>query len=149
MSLQERLSADLKEAMKSGDKVRVSTLRMIKSAVKYAEIAAMKTLDDEATIEIFSREAKKHRESIGEFKKAGRQESVEAEEAELAIILEYLPQQMSREEIALLVQQVVEQVGAQSPNDKGKVMPKLMPQVKGKADGKLVNEVVTQALESI
>ncbi len=149
MTLQERLAADLKEAMKSGDKARVSTLRMMKAATKNAEIAAGKTLDDASVTEVLFREAKKHRESITEFQKANRQDVVEKEEIELAIVLEYLPRQMSREEVAEIVRQVIGEVKAQSPKDKGKVMSKLMPQVKGKADGQMVNEVVTQALEAI
>ncbi len=135
--------------MKSGDKARVSTLRMMKAATKNAEIAAGKTLDDASVTEVLFREAKKHRESITEFRKANRQDAVEKEEIELAIVLEYLPRQMSREEVAEIVRQVIGEVKAQSPKDKGKVMSKLMPQVKGKADGQMVNEVVTQALEAI
>ncbi len=135
--------------MKSGDKARVSTLRMMKAATKNAEIAAGKTLDDASVTEVLFREAKKHRESITEFQKANRQDAVEKEEIELAIVLEYLPRQMSREEVAEIVRQVIGEVKAQSPKDKGKVMSKLMPQVKGKADGQMVNEIVTQALEAI
>ncbi len=135
--------------MKSGDKARVSTLRMMKAATKNAEIAAGKTLDDASVTEVLFREAKKHRESITEFQKANRQDVVEKEEIELAIVLEYLPRQMSREEVAEIVRQVIGEVKAQSPKDKGKVMSKLMPQVKGKADGQMVNEVVTQALEAL
>ncbi len=135
--------------MKSGDKARVSTLRMMKAATKNAEIAAGKTLDDASVTEVLFREAKKHRESITEFRKANRQDAVEKEEIELAIVLEYLPRQMSREEVAEIVRQVIGEVKAQSPKDKGKVMSKLMPQVKGKADGQMVNEIVTQALEAI
>ncbi len=149
MALQERLTADLKTAMKSGDKQRMSVLRMMKAAIKNAEIAQGKPMDDAGVFVVLSREARRHRESIVEFQKANRQESVEKEEAELAITLEYLPQQMSREEIEKLVSQIVAEVGAQSPKDKGKVMPKLMPLVKGKADGQLVNEVVTRMLEQV
>ncbi len=149
MALQERVSDDLKKAMKSGEKQRVSVLRMMKSAIDNAQIARRETLDDDGVIEVLSREAKRTRESIAEFKKANRRDAVEKEESELVVILEYLPQQMSRDEIAELVRQVIVEVGAQSPKDKGKVMSKLMPQLKGKAEGQLVNEVVTQALEAI
>jgi len=149
VALQERVSDDLKKAMKSGEKQRVSVLLMMKSAIDNAQIARRETLDDADVIEVLSREAKRTRESIAEFKKANRQDAVEKEESELVVILEYLPQQMSRDEIAELVRQVIVEVGAQSPKDKGKVMSKLMPQLKGKAEGQLVNEVVTQALEAI
>ncbi len=148
MALQEQLTADLKDAMKSHSKQRVAELRMIKAAIKNTEIARGKALDDVSIIEVLSRKAKQHRESITEFKKANRQDAVDKEEAELAIVLEYLPQQMSREEIEALVRQVMAEVEAQSPKDKGKLMSKLMPQLKGKADGQLVNEIVTQLLES-
>jgi uncharacterized protein YqeY len=148
LALEERLTADLKEAMKSHSKQRVSELRMIKAAIKNTEISQGKSLDDVSVIEVLSRKAKQHRESIVEFKKANRQDAVEKEEAELAIVLEYLPQQMSREEIEALVRQVMTEVEARSPKDKGKLMSKLMPQLKGKADGQLVNEIVMQFLES-
>ena len=148
MALQEQLNADLKEAMKSRSKERMTTLRMLKAAIKNTEIAQGKPIDDAGVTEVLSREVKRHRESITEFKKANRQDAVDKEEAELAIILEYLPQQMSREEIESIVRKVMEEVEARSPKDKGKLMSKLMPQLKGKAEGQLVNEVVTQLLES-
>ena len=149
MTLPERLSADLNEAMKSGKKTRVAALRMIKAAIKNAEIAQGKPLDDAGLVEVLSREVKQRRESIAEFKKANRQDAVDNEEAQLAFVLEYLPQQMSGEEIEGLVREVIDKIGAQGPRDKGKVMSQLMPQVKGKADGQLVNEIVTQALEKV
>ena len=134
--------------MKSRSKERTSTLRMLKAAIKNAEIAQGQLLEDASVTEVLSREVKRHRESIAEFAKANRHDAVGKEEAELAIILEYLPQQMSQEEIENISRQVMEEVGASSPQDKGKVMSKLMPQLKGKADGKLVNEVVMQLLEN-
>ena len=149
MTLPERLSADLNEAMKSGKKTRVAALRMIKAAIKNAEIAQGKPLDDAGLVAVLSREVKQRRESIAEFKKANRQDAVDNEEAQLAVVLEYLPQQMSGEEIEGLVREVIDKIGAQGPRDKGKVMSQLMPQVKGKADGQLVNEIVTQALEKV
>ncbi len=146
MALQERLMADLKKAMKSGDKTRLSVVRMARAAIKNAEIAKGNPLDDAGVIDVLSKEAKQHRESIAEFSKAKRQDMVAGEEAELAVILEYLPQQMSREEVVTIARQVIEEVGAQGPRDKGRVMSKLMPQLKGKAEGRLINEIVTQLL---
>ena len=146
MALQERLMADLKKAMKSGDKTRLWVLRMARAAIKNAEIAKGNPLDDAGVIDVLSKEAKQHRESIAEFSKAKRQDMVAGEEAELAVILEYLPQQMSREEVVTIARQVIEEVGAQGPRDKGRVMSKLMPQLKGKAEGRLINEIVTQLL---
>lgn len=148
MTLQERLAADLKETMKSGDKVRLGTLRLAKAAVKNAEIAKRQPLDDADVIEILSKEAKQRRESIAEYRNADRPDAAAKEETELAILMEYLPQQMSQEEIQAIVQQVIAETEAVGPRDKGKVMSKLMPQLKGKADGQLVNQIVMQLLES-
>ena len=144
--LQEKLAADLKEAMKSRDKTRLEVIRMLRASVKNAEIAKQKSLEDSDILDVIAREVKRHRESITEFKKGNRQDLVEKEEAELAIIQGYLPQQMSHEEIVAAAQQVIEEVGARNPGDKGRVMQKLMPQLKGKADGREINEVVTELL---
>lgn len=147
--LKERISADLRQAQKSGDKARMTVLRLVRAGVKNAEIDKRAPLDDAGVIEVLSREAKQHRESITEFAKGKRQDLVDRNEEELAILMEYLPQQMSREEIQSLARQVMEQVGARGPADKGKVMGQLMPQVKGKADGKEVNEVVNALLDGV
>jgi uncharacterized protein YqeY len=144
--LKERITADLRQAQKSGDKARMTVLRLVVAGVKNAEIDKRAPLDDAGVIEVLSREAKQHRESIAEFAKGNRQDLVDSNEQELAILMEYLPEQMSREDIEALVRQVVEQVGARGPADKGKVMGQLMPQLKGKADGKEVNDVVTALL---
>jgi len=148
LTLQERLAADLKETMKSGDKARLSALRLAKAAVKNAEIAKRQPLDDTGVLEILSKEAKLRRESIAEYRKANRLDAAAIEETELTILMEYLPQQMSQGEIQAIVQQVIAETEAVGPQDKGKVMSKLMPQVKGKADGQLVNQIVTHLLES-
>ena len=147
MTLQEKLAADLTAAMKSGDKSRLSVLRMAKSALKYAEIDKGNPLDDVGVIEVLSREAKKRRDSVTEFTKAGRQEMADKEEFELGVIQEYLPEQMSQSDIEAVVKQVIEETGAQGPGDKGKLMGKLMPQLKGKADGQLINQIVTRMLD--
>ena len=144
--LQDKLMTDLKEAMKSGEKTRLSVIRMVRARVQNAEIAQRKSLDDPDVLGLIAKEVKEHRESIEEFKKGSRQDLVDKEEAELAILLEYLPQQISREEIAAAAREVIAEVGAQNPGDKGKVMQKLMPQLKGKAEGRDINEVVTELL---
>ena len=146
MALKERISADLRQAQKSGDKARMSVLRLVVAGIKNAEIDKRDSLDDAGVIEVLSREAKQHRESIAEFAKGNRQDPVDSNEQELAILMEYLPEQMSRGDIEALTRQVMEQVGARGPADKGKVMGQLMPQLKGKADGKEVNDVVTELL---
>jgi uncharacterized protein YqeY len=146
MTLQEKMVADLRQAQKSGDKRRMTALRLARAAIKNAEIAKGAPLDDSGVIPVLAHEAKQHRESIVEFSKGKRQDLVDKEEAELAVIMEYLPEQMSRKEIMALAKEVIAKIGVRGPNDKGKVMGQLMPQLKGKADGKEVNEVVTELL---
>jgi len=129
LTLQERLAADMKDSMKSGNKARLSALRMAKAALMNAGIAKGKdaVLTDAEVIEVLSREAKKRRESIAEFEKANRPDAVAREEADLPVLIEYIPQQMSGDEIASVARQVIKEVNAQGPKDKGKVMGKLMP----------------------
>jgi uncharacterized protein YqeY len=146
MTLQDKVSGDLRQAQKSGDKARMTVLRLIKAGVKYAEIAQGTPIDDAGVIDVITREVKQHRESISEFTKGNRQDLIAKEEAELATLLEYLPKQMSREEVMAVVRQVIEQVGAIGPGDKGKVMSQLMPQLKGRADGREANDIVTELL---
>ena len=146
MTLQEKLASDLVQCQKSGDKMRVSVIRMARAALKNAEIAKGGALDETDVVEVIAREAKQHRESIAEFTKGGRQDLVDKEKAELSVLLEYLPAQLSRDEILAVAKEVIEKMGARGPNDKGKVMGQLMPQLKGKADGKEVNEVVSELL---
>lgn len=144
--LQDKVADDLRQAQKSGDKVRVTVLRLVKAGVKNAEIAQGAPIGDAGVIDVITREVKQHRESITEFTKGNRQDLVAKEEAELATLLEYLPKQLSREEVVAIVRQVIEQVGATGPGDKGKVMSQLMPQLKGRADGREANDVVTELL---
>jgi len=146
MSLQEKLNTDLKTAMRARDEVRMLVLRSLLSAMNYAEIAKQKKLDDSGVIEVISREIKQRRESIEAYEKGNRPDLVGKEKAEMAVLQEYMPAQMGRDEITALAQKVIEEVGAKAAGDKGKVMQKLMPQVKGKADGGEVNSIVTELL---
>ncbi len=146
MNLQERLMADLKEAMKKGDKSRQSAIRMTMARIKNAEIDKRATLDENDVLGIIAKEVRECRESIAEFSKGGRQDLVDKEEAGIAILLKYLPEQMSREEIVAAAQRLIEEVGAKGPADKGKVMSKLIAQLKGRADGRDINAVVTELL---
>jgi len=146
MTLYGRLTADLKEALKRRDNTRRSVIRMVLAGIRNAEIAKGAPLDDAGVTDVLARDVKQHRESIGEFSKGNRQDLVAKEEAELAILFEYLPEQMSREEIVTVARQVVEQVGAKGPGDKGKVMSRLMPELKGRADGREVSDVVYELL---
>jgi len=146
--LKQKLVEDLKQALKGGDKVRRSVIRLVMAAIKNAEIARQVTLDDADILGIIAKEARQRRESIEAFRQGNRQDLVTQEEAELAILNQYLPQQMSREEIIAEARRVIEEVGARGPGDKGKVMSKLIAQLKGKADGREINTVVTELLTS-
>jgi hypothetical protein len=147
MTIKEQVTQDLHNAMRSGDERRKIALRMLLSSIRNAEIAAGKTLDDEGVLGVISKEAKQRRESIEEFRKAGRQDLVEQEQTELDVLSSYLPEQMSRDEIEALARRIIAETGASGPRDKGKVMPVLMNQVRGRADGRLVNEIVTALLQ--
>ena len=146
--LKERLSGDLKQAMKSGDNTRRSTIRLVMAAIKNAEIAKRDTLEESDILGVIAKEARQRQESIEAFKQGSRQDLVDQEEAELAILQEYLPQQATREEIVAAARTVIAEVGAEGPRDKGKVMPKLVAEFKGKADGREINAVVTELLSS-
>ncbi|MBI4282678.1 MAG: GatB/YqeY domain-containing protein [Chloroflexi bacterium] len=149
MGLRERLDEDLKKAIREQNVVRRSVIRYIRSEVHNQEIALQKPLDEEGILGVLSRQVRQRRESIAEFRKGQREDLVQREEAELAVIQEYLPTQLSVEEITALAQEVVRQVGAKGPGDRGKVMGRLMSQVKGKAEGSTVNEVVSRLLEAL
>ncbi len=146
--LKERLSNDLKQAMRGGDKVRRSVIRLVLSAVHNAEIARQAALGDSDILGVIAKEARQREESIAAFKQGNRSDLVAQEEAELAILQEYLPQQMTRDEIIVEARRIIEVVGAQGPRDKGKVMSRLIAELKGKADGREINEVVTELLSS-
>lgn len=138
----------LKQAMVEKDAVRRDVLRMALSAIKQVEVDERRTLSGEEVASVLQREAKTRREAIEEARKAGREEAIETEVARLSILEEFLPRQLSRDEVKVLAQDAVAQSGATSAKDMGKVMSILMPKVKGQADGKMVNEVVRELLNS-
>jgi len=144
--LKQKLMDDLKQAMRGGDKVRRSVIRLVMAAIKNAEIARQAALDDTDILGIIAKEVRQRHESIEAFRLGNRPDLVAQEEAELAILNEYLPQQMTREEIIVAARRVIDEVGAQGLADKGKVMPKLIAQLKGRADGREINAVVTELL---
>jgi uncharacterized protein YqeY len=141
-----KLQVALKEAMIAKDNQRRDVIRVLTSAIKQVEVDSQKTLSAEDVVAVLQKEAKKRRESIDEAAKLGRAEIVEREKQELAILEEFLPRQLSREEIAAIVREVIAQTGVTSAKEMGKLMGVLMPRVKGLADGKLVNEVVKELL---
>jgi uncharacterized protein YqeY len=149
MALKDNIQEALKRALKQQQRVEVSTLRLLLSEIKNAEIAQQKSADDNKVLDVITKEVKRRRESIEAFKQGNRSDLVAQEEAELAILMSYLPEQMSREEIIATTRQVIDVVGAKGPSDKGKVMSQLMPQLKGKADGKEVSDIVTELLAAV
>ncbi|OAA83543.1 GatB/YqeY domain-containing protein [Clostridium ljungdahlii] len=146
MSLKERLQEDWKNALKSGDKFKANTISMAKAAVLLVEKTDGKKLDDEKIIDIIAKEVKERRESILEFEKGKRQDLVEKAKSEIDILLEYLPQQLSKEEISEIIRNAVNEVGAESIRDMKKVMAIVMPKTRGRADGKLVSQIVKEHL---
>ena len=147
MSLTERLNNDMKQAMKDKDKVRLSVIRMVRTAIKNAEIDQQRTLSDDEVIAVLNREMKQRRDSLQAFESAGRQDLIEEVKQEIQVLIDYLPAQMSEDEVRAVVREVIAEVGAAGKSDMGKVMSALMPKVKGRADGKLVNQIVGQELQ--
>jgi uncharacterized protein YqeY len=148
MALKDSIQEALKGALKRQQRVEVATLRLLLSEIKNTEIAQQKPADDNKVLDVITKEVKRHRESIEAFKQGNRSDLVAQEEAELDILMSYLPEQMSRAEIMAAARQVIDAVGAKGQSYKGKVMSQLMPQLKGKADGKEVNEIVTELLSA-
>ncbi|TNJ64132.1 GatB/YqeY domain-containing protein [Paenibacillus hemerocallicola] len=146
MSLSERLNDDMKQAMKNQDKFKLSVIRMIRSAIKNVEIDQKKTLDDNEVLDILNREIKQRKDSLQEFEKADRDDLAESVRKEIEVIAVYMPQQLTEEEIHAIVQQTIQETGASSKAEIGKLMSALMPKVKGRADGRLVNQLVQQLL---
>ena len=146
MTIKDQLNADLKEAMKSGDKTRLETIRLLRSAIKYAEIEIGHELSDEGLLDVIGKQAKQRRDSIGEFEKAGRTDLVEKETSELAILEQYLPAQMSEDEIREKIQAIITALDVTDLKGIGQVMKQAMAELKGQADGKVVNQIARQLL---
>ncbi len=146
MGLREKIDTDTKEALKSGAKDKLSTLRMLNAALKNKQIDKRRSLTEEEVFETVRSLIKQRKDSIEQFAKGGRQDLVDKETAEVAVLEVYLPQQLSREELEVMVRDAVAQTGAQGARDMGKVMKALIPMVGGRADGKLISELVKNAL---
>ena len=144
--LTEQIQNELKEAQLSRDEIKVSTLRLLLSEIKNAEISEGNALSDEGIISVISKEAKKRKESVLAFRSGGREESALKEEAELKILEGYLPSQLSTEELTKLVEDSITEVGAVGLQDMGKVMSSVMGKTKGRADGALVSALVKEKL---
>ncbi|NLP44719.1 MAG: GatB/YqeY domain-containing protein [Peptococcaceae bacterium] len=150
MLLKNRLVEDMKAAMKAKEegKVRLSVIRMVRAAIKNTEIEKKAELTDDQIIEVLAREVKMRRDAIEEFSKADRLDKVRELEEEVAILMEYLPQQLTEDDIRDMAKEIIAETGAQGPKDLGQVMKVISPKTKGRADGKLVNQIVRELLSS-
>jgi uncharacterized protein YqeY len=146
MSLKQQLKSDLTRALRNKDEVRKRTLRLALAAITYAEVDQKKELDDPGVLAVLAKEAKQRHESIAEFRKGGREDLVAENEAELAVLHDYLPQQLSRAEIVRRAEAAIEELGATDMGQMGLVMKSLMQELRGQADGKLINQVVRELL---
>jgi hypothetical protein len=146
-SLKEKLSTELKQALKSGDTTKRNVIRLVLAAVNNAEIAKQAKLTDGDILGVIQKEIRQRQESITAFKQGNRPDLVAVEEAEMAVLQTYMPQQLSHDEIVAAAKRVIAETGAHGPSDKGKVMPRLIAELKGKADGREINAVVTELLK--
>lgn len=146
MGIDERLGADLQDAMRRGDVLRREMLRMMRSALHYEQVARQAPLDEQAVIQVLQREVNKREEALLLYRKGGRQDLVDKAEGEIAVIREYLPARLTDAEIEALVREAVAEIGATDVKQLGQVMKAIMPRVQGRADGKVVSEMVRQAL---
>lgn len=147
MPLKEKLMEDLKESMKSKNKVRKDTITMVRAAIKQKEVDERIQLTDAEIVDIIAKQVKNKKDSISDFQKGNRQDLVDLTNQEIKILLEYLPPQLSDEDLDAIVKEAIEATGAQSKKDMGKLMAFIMPKVKGKADGKHVNEIVAKYIK--
>jgi len=146
MSLKEQMLEDMKTAMKDRDAIRKNTVQMVRAAVLQVEKDNKITLDDDGILEVIAKELKKRRDVLPEYEKSGRQDLIDGLKAEIDVLLQYLPKQLTEEELEVIVRQAVKDTGAASAKDMGKVMQAVMPQVKGKADGKMINSIVKKII---
>ncbi len=146
MNLLDRLTVDMKEAMKNKEKQRLSVIRMVKSALQNEAIKLQKELTEDEALTVLNRELKQRKDSLHEFEKANREDLAESVREEVVILTAYMPKQLSEEEVAAIVQETIQEIGATSKADMGKVMSAIMPKVKGKTDGSVVNRLVQQFL---
>ena len=148
MTIREKIEEDIRQSMRSQNRQRLDALRFLKNAIQMVEKDQQKALDDTGVTEVITKQVKERRESIRMFQEGSRTDLVAKESAELAVLEEYMPPQMSAEQLTTLIREVIQQVGAETPRDKGRVMGQLMPQVRGLADGAQVNALVDEILGS-
>ena len=147
-TIKDRLEEDIRNTMRARDRERLETLRFLKSQIQLTEKNNLKDLDESGVTDVVAKQVKDRRESIEMFGQGGRADLVAKEEASLAILLEYMPEQLGEDEIEAIARQAIADAGAAGPGDRGKVMGRIMPQVRGKADGSQVNAIVSRLLEA-
>ena len=148
VTIKDRLEEDIRNTMRARDRERLETLRFLKSQIQLTEKNNLTELDESGVTDVVAKQVKDRRESIEMFGQGGRADLVAKEEASLAILLEYMPEQLGQDEIEALARQAIADTGAAGPGDRGKVMGRIMPQVRGKADGSQVNAIVSRLLEA-
>lgn len=144
--MRENIQKEVGVALKAGEKEKLSTLRMLLSAIKYKEVDAKRQLNDEETLQVVSTLIKQRQDSVEQFTKGGREDLAQKESREIEVLKAYLPPQLSEEEVRTIIKKAAEETGASGQKDMGKLMKAVMPLVKGKADGKLVNDIVKEVL---
>ncbi|MBQ3038296.1 MAG: GatB/YqeY domain-containing protein [Clostridia bacterium] len=146
MSLKEILADDLKAAMKDKDTIRKNVVQMVRAAVLQVEKDNKVTLDDDGVLEVIAKQLKQRRDSLPDYEKSGREDLIADLKAEMDVLMKYLPEQLSEDELRTIVETAIESIGASSMKDMGKVMSEVMPKVKGRADGKMINEIAKTIL---
>lgn len=146
MSLKERLLEDMKTAMRDKDSVRKNAIQMTRSAVLQVEKDNKITLDDDGVIEVVAKEVKKRKDSLPDYEKSGRQDLIDSLKIEIDTLMSYLPEQLTEAELEVFVKEAIQETGANSARDMGKVMQAVKPKVKGRADGRMINQIVKRLL---
>ena len=149
MTLKNQLNDDLKDAMRNGEVTRRATIRLMLSALRNEEIAQQKELADDDILQVINKQAQQRRESIEAYKSAKREDLVDKEQAELDIIVLYLPEPLSETEVMQIIEETITELGASGPQDMGKVMGKIISQTRGRADGKEISSKVAELLQNI
>ena len=149
MALKDKLGEDLKDAMRAGDRAKRTVLRYLLSEIHNQEIASQKTLDEGGVIQVLTKQAQQRRDSIEAFEKGGRDDLVQKETSELELIVEYLPRQLTRDEVMGIIDEAISEVEPTGPQDMGKVMSAIMPHVRGRSDGKEVSSIVSEKLRNL
>lgn len=146
MSLKEKLAEDLKSAMKEKDAVRKNAVQMIRAGVLQVEKDKKVTLDDDGVLEVIAKQLKQRKDSLPDYEKSGREDLISQLNAEIAVLMDYLPEQLSEDELREIVTEAIAATGAQSIKDMGKIMAAVMPKTKGRADGRMINNIAKELL---